>query len=222
MRLARVNRPLEGNSLLVREVPPPHGNQVIRLDRERVFAETYQRLHGSLLDFAERMVGKENARDVVGDAVLALWINLHSLTPGTLTDNYFFAAVRNRAYKVLDENMEIVSLEDAEIELERMAVREAGSSYGTRGDLRADVLDAALAAMPPRRRAVLLLVKEQGFGYEEAAEILGLSIGTINTHIRLANQHLRAAFERAGFRIINPQPRRLLSNRSPKGDATND
>jgi len=191
------------------------------LDRDRVFAETYQRLHGPLLDFAERMVGKEDAHDVVGDAVLALWISRHSLT-GKLTDNYFFAAVRNRAYGMLEENKEVVSLEDAEIELERMAVREADSSYGTRGNSRADVLDAALAAMPPRRRAVLHLIKEQDFLYEEAAEILGLSMGTINTHMRLANQHLRAAFERAGFRIINPQPRRSLSNRSPKGDATND
>ena len=52
-----------------------------------------------------------------------------------------------------------------------------------------------------------------------AAEAMGLSVGTINTHMRLANKDLRTAFTRAGFRIENFQPAQLLA---PKGDATND
>lgn len=223
MQLVRVDPPREGSELCVAQVPPPPAvDQRILLEIERVLAETYRRLHGELLDFAERMVGKDDAHDVVADTVLAFWVNRHSLTARMLTDNYFFAAVRNRAYRVLEEDAETVSLEDNVIELDRMAVREAGSSYGTRGDTRADVLDVALASLTPRRREVILLIKELGYSYEEAAEILDVTIGTINTHIRLAHQHLRAAFERAGFRIIGPTPRRLLPRRSSNGDTIND
>ena len=37
--------------------------------------------------------------------------------------------------------------------------------------------------MPARRREVFILMKEQGLTYAEAAEQLGLSIGTINTQM---------------------------------------
>ena len=53
----------------------------------------------------------------------------------------------------------------------------------------------------------------------DAAEALGVSIGTVNTHIRLATDELRAAFARAGFRIEHQPPPRLLA---PKEGSRND
>ena len=146
-----------------------------------------------------------------------LWYRWPHLTPEQRSDKYIFGAVRNIAFDVLVANGKLVSLEDCEEELGLQAARSVETP--TRGDTLADVLDLALAAMPPRRREVFLLVKEERFTYPEAAEVLGLSIGTINTHMRLATEDLRTAFTRAGFRIESVQPARLPS---PKGEVTND
>ena len=51
----------------------------------------------------------------------------------------------------------------------------------------------------------------------EATELL--DVGTVNTHIRLATDQLRAAFARAGFRIEHQPPPRLLA---PKEGSRND
>jgi len=215
MQLARVKRPTEGTSLLVGEAPPPAWE--VSAVHARSFREMYERLHGPLVNHAERWVTRDDALDAVGDAMLALWRSWPRLSPLQRSDKYIFAAVRHRALRQLDEDGVLVSLDDAEPELDWRVVNAVHE--GTRGDTPADVIDAALAAMPPRRREVLLLVREQDFSYSEAAEALGLSFGTIKTHLRLATQDLRAAFTRSGFRIANLKTRLLPS---PKGGDTND
>ena len=71
MRLARFRRSTEGNSLLVGPVLGP--NQPAAAELEQLFLEAYRRLHGRVLDHAERFLDKEDARDAVGDAMEALW-----------------------------------------------------------------------------------------------------------------------------------------------------
>lgn len=216
MRLARYKRSPEGNSLLVGEAPPrPYGVSPA-MDLAQLFAETYQRLHGPLLDHAERSLSADDARDAVAEAMVALWMQWSTLSQDKRNDAYIFGIVIHCVSAKLTENRRLVSLEDAEPELDRQAAEAVPGA--DRGLTAAEVLDATLAAMPARRREVYLLVREQSFTRKQAAEALGLSDGTINTHMYLATEDLRAAFTRAGFRIADPQ--RLLP--SPKGGDTND
>jgi len=184
---------------------------------ERLFIEAYHRLHGRMLDQAELVLDRESARDAVAEALADVWYRWHLLTPAQRTDGYFITALNHSVIDVLRGNHKRVPIEDAEEELERNTARAMETI--SRGDTAADVLDVALAVMPPRRREVLLLVKEHAFTYAEAAEALGLTIGTINSHMRLATKDLKTAFTRAGFRIADGQLNLLPK---PKGDAPND
>jgi RNA polymerase sigma-70 factor (ECF subfamily) len=56
-------------------------------------------------------------------------------------------------------------------------------------------LEAALAALPPELRAVVLLVDAQGLSYDEAAEVFGVAPGTIGSRLNRARATLRAALE---------------------------
>ncbi len=219
MRLEREGSQSNRRNRLVAVVPPPTLPAASDLELERLFSEAYARLHGRVLDHAERFLDRDDARDAVQEVMADLWIRWPRLTPEQRSDEYVFGAVHNNVIDLLKGKGigAQVSLEDANEELDRKAARAMETI--SRGDTAADVLDLALAVMPPRRREVLLLVKEHAFTYTEAAEALGLSIGTINSHMRLANKDLKTAFTRAGFRIENFQPAQLLA---PKGDATND
>ena len=216
MRLVRIKRSPEGKSLLVGVVAPP--TPLATVDLEQLFVEAYQRLHGPVLNHAERFLSTDDACDAVGDAMAALWYRWPRLTPEQQqSEGYVFGVVHHCVFAKLRETSPLVSLEDAERELDRQAMAALPDLTGR--DTAADVLDAALAAMPPRRREVLLLVYEHSFTYQEAAEALGLAVGSIKKHMYLAVEDLRAAFTRAGFRIASPQPARLPS---PKGEVTND
>jgi len=58
----------------------------------------------------------------------------------------------------------------------------------TRGDLA-----MALAGLSPEHRAVVLLVDAQGFSYDEVAEALGISAGTVASRLNRARAALRPA-----------------------------
>ncbi len=198
------------------EAAPPL--QALAPELEELFLEAYRRLHGRVLDHAERFLDKDDASDAVGEAMSALWRRWRTLAPEKRTDQYVFGVVHYCVFAKLRERKEFVALDDAESELDRVVMNAAEERSGR--DAIAEVLDETLAAMPPRRREVFLLIREESFTYREAAEVLGVSEGSINTHMRLANEQLRRAFTRAGFRIALPKPPARLP--SPMGGADND
>ena len=51
---------------------------------------------------------------------------------------------------------------------------------------------AAFARLPPDHRALLLLVSVEGFSYREAADMLGLPVGTVMSRLSRARERLRA------------------------------
>ena len=58
----------------------------------------------------------------------------------------------------------------------------------------------AIGGLPPEQRAVLLLVSVEGVAYREAAETLGLPIGTVMSRLARARLALGKALEEPGAR----------------------
>lgn len=54
-------------------------------------------------------------------------------------------------------------------------------------------LESALASLPSEERAAVLLVDAEGFSYEEAAEVLGIPMGTLASRLHRARRALRQA-----------------------------
>jgi len=57
-------------------------------------------------------------------------------------------------------------------------------------------LDRALARLPDEQREVILLVGLEGMAYENAAQILGVPIGTIRSRLSRGRETLRQLMER--------------------------
>ncbi len=52
-------------------------------------------------------------------------------------------------------------------------------------------IDAALGRLPEAQREVLLLVGLEQFGYTEAAQVLGVPVGTVMSRLARAREHMR-------------------------------
>jgi len=61
-------------------------------------------------------------------------------------------------------------------------------------DERLQLLEAAIAQMPPQRQRVFRLCKLEGKSYEEVSKLLDISRATVNVHITKANSQLQAFF----------------------------
>jgi len=73
----------------------------------------------------------------------------------------------------------------------------------------------AIAVLSPELRTVLLLVSVEGLAYREAAEILGLPMGTIMSRLARARLALAKALE-------EPEARRDSGDSGPSGKGSND
>jgi RNA polymerase sigma-70 factor (ECF subfamily) len=134
------------------------------------------------------------AEDLVQDTYVRALRYQHSYQVGTNMKAWLFAIMRNLFWdRFKGGRPEDVSLDgDGEVSL-----------YDTLRDPtavpEADVLDAiaagevveAVEALPELHREVVLLVDVEGFSYKDAAEVLGVPIGTVMSRLHRARRQLQ-------------------------------
>lgn len=174
---------------------------------EEMFAQLYTRYQKVGMDHAVRFLSKTEAQDVVTDALSELWEAWPSLPLEKRTKAYCLGAIHHHILARLKENRRVVSLEDTEAELTHLAIHAIDSPPAV--NIEAAIMDFAVDHMPPQRRSVFLLLLE-GVTYKEIGERLSLSLGTVNTHVRLARDDIRAAALRyGGFALVAGRITRL-------------
>ena len=84
----------------------------------------------------------------------------------------------------------LVRLDDLDIDLADPYVNPEQAFITREMDAR---IRAAIDALPPRCKMVFKLVKEDGLSYKEAAEVLGLSVGTVDNQLVIAIKKIASA-----------------------------
>jgi RNA polymerase sigma factor (sigma-70 family) len=98
--------------------------------------------------------------------------------PGTRLDSWMYRIMRN----IWIDETRSRSRRD-----KTFAEAEAGMNVGADGEQEARVelrmIDRALAKLPDDQREAILLVMVEGYGYREAAEIIGCPVGTLTSRL---------------------------------------
>ena len=138
---------------------------------------------------------REQADDLVNDAVVRALSAAAQFQPGTNFKAWMFTILRNLYYNEGRKNRATVSLDEAEALMPSVApVQQATLEFC---DFR-----RAFWQLGDDHREVLILVGASGLSYEEAAEVCGCAIGTIKSRVSraraelmhlLAGDNLRAA-----------------------------
>ena len=134
------------------------------------------------------------AEDLVQEAYLRALRYQHSYQTGTNMKAWLFAIMRNLFWdRFKGGRPEDVSLDgDGEFALydtlkDPSAVPEAEVLDG----IAADEVVRAVEKLPELHREVVLLVDVEGFSYKDAAEVLGVPIGTVMSRLHRARRQLQ-------------------------------
>ncbi len=153
---------------------------------EALFRAHYSRL----CDFVNCYVrSPETASDLVQDLFVHLWERCDAGDVPLLTTAYLYTAARNRALKHLRHRRVVA----------RWAERVASAPLptGPQADERlrtremAEAIRRAIDALPDRCRQIFLLSREKYLSYAEIAEVLGISVETVETQMWRALKSLR-------------------------------
>ena len=136
------------------------------------------------------------ADDLVQDTFLMAYQRWHQFTPGTECRAWLFTICRNRFYRVRQREEREVATEDAELESLAAAAVHASAANDGLVDVfsRSAVLEAvdvAIAELAPAFREVVILVDVEDQSYENAAQILGVPIGTVRSRLFRARRILQ-------------------------------
>jgi RNA polymerase sigma-70 factor (ECF subfamily) len=160
---------------------------IFRASYEDLYATAYRYLRSSGL-----------AEEVVQDVFLSMWERRDRWGEGEVLDlrRYVFRAVQNRAVSLLRrEQLEADLRERAEQGQADSGVGQFTAAAGApaeRSEL-VERLEQAMAELPPRARATLLLRVRRQLQNGEIAQVLGVSVKAVEANLARAMAALREA-----------------------------
>ena len=137
-----------------------------------------------------RELGAVPAEDVVQEAFIRLWKHRKMLDPERSLKALLYTTVRHRAFNRLRDT------DNRQTLLETMSDdRPAGAPPDPADSADAELLGSRLRAwiaeLPERRREAFRLSRFGQLSYKEIAEVMDVSVRTVENHVRLALQQLR-------------------------------
>ncbi|WP_294592121.1 RNA polymerase sigma-70 factor [uncultured Bacteroides sp.] len=161
----------------------------------------FRKYYTNLLFYATRIVGEEEAEDVVQDVFVELWRRQESMTVGDQIQAFLYRAVYTRALNVL-KHRDIKNSYEAvmlEIHQKRIEFYQPDSNDVVKriedGELRKELFDA-INELPDKCKMVFKLSYMHDMKNKEIAETMGISLRTVEAHMYKALKLLR---DRLGY-----------------------
>lgn len=161
---------------------------------ESAFRQVYGSFYKRLVQFAFAIVKtRESAEEIVEDVFVRIWQHRTSMPSIHNLRVYLYTATKNTALNYLSKKAREsitepfdhiqIELGDAGITPEEILI--TTEMYRK--------LQETVEALPPRCKMIFKLVREDGLRYKEIAEILNISVNTIDVQMAIAVRRIAAA-----------------------------
>ena len=168
-------------------------NRIARFEDQQAYKELFTSLYSYLYHFAWNFVkSKQLSEEVVSDVFIKVWEKRKSLEKVYNLKVYLYVATRNISLNYLEkkEHTNFADIEDFSANLK--------SNYSDPEQLLITsdmmmLINKAILQLPPRCRLVFKLVKEDRMKYKEVAEILHISVKTVENHVAIALRKIGTA-----------------------------
>jgi len=159
---------------------------------EAAFAKLMTTFEERTLGYLRGIIGGDDADDVQQEVWLSVYRHLADLADPGAFRTWLFRTTRHRAIDFLRKRKRDHELID-DVPVDQVAVPDAntgGEEYSA-GLVDEKALTAALMAMPPPQREVMLLRYRDGLSYQEIAQVIARPIGTVRTRLHHAKKRLQ-------------------------------
>lgn len=153
---------------------------------DRLYRENVERVYAVCLRMC---ADRDLAERLTQDAFVRGWRGLKAFRGGSRFSTWLHRIAVNVVLEDQRAGSRRERLHERRAETEGTAVT---SDFA--GDTRLD-LERAITALPRGARAVIVLHDIEGYRYEEIAELMGITIGTVKSQIHRGRRMLREALE---------------------------
>jgi RNA polymerase sigma-70 factor, ECF subfamily len=180
-----------------------HTLEEIRLGSRKAFKVLFDEYYPRLYWFVNRYVLlPETADEIVKELFIDLWQKKEKIVIHSSLNAYLYASARNRSLNYLrlkkthEKHLVINSIENEELTMYQSPLKTPSEQLEEK-EL-AETVSEVVESLPGRTRLVFVLHRDDGLSYSEIAEVLEISVKTVE------NQMARA------FRILRTKLKYLL------------
>ncbi len=153
-----------------------------RLDIREIAREHYDAVYR----FCARRVGPDRAADVAQETFLTVQRVISKFRGESSVRTWLFGVAQNECRRAIrKQGLECSALE--------YALDVSSGGEGEEAIVNREILRKALEELSDEHRDVVLLHEMEGLTYEEAAEVLGIPVGTVKSRLHHAFLNLRRA-----------------------------
>lgn len=167
--------------------------QISMYEDQSAYKSLFFLLFPSLQNFAFSIVkSRVLAEEIASDMLLEVWVRRHNLMEIDNLKVYLFVSVKNTAVARLKQENRLsrFSIEDLQVEF----ISEYGNP-GQSAELHQleNTIAKAVKSLPPSCQLIYKLAKEDRLKYKEIAQILDLSVKTIDNQLAIALKKIAQA-----------------------------
>ena len=161
------------------------------------YLQLYHHYHPALYVYVSRFVKiPQLAEDTLQDVFVKIWEIRERINPELSFNAYLYRISRNLVFKQLKK---IAATEDLRMKaMQALGAIVEDTDTRVRWQQYEGLLKAAIDHLPPQRKRVFELCRQQGRSYEEAAVELGISRNTVKEHMVMATRSIKEYFSRYG------------------------
>jgi RNA polymerase sigma-70 factor (family 1) len=164
--------------------------RIARLDDQQAYKELFTSLYSYLFRFAKTLLkSRESAEEVVSDVFIKVWERRRQLEKIENLKVYLYVSTRNIAYNYLDKQKRNPTNSIDDFETEFTSIYFDPEQLLVTADMLA-FIQKAIDQLPPKCKIIFKLAKEDGLKYREVAEVLNISIKTVENQLAIALQKI--------------------------------
>ncbi|MGD0036099.1 MAG: RNA polymerase sigma-70 factor [Bacteroidota bacterium] len=169
--------------------------QRIKSDDTKALKILFEKYFSVLCCFAFKFVKTTNlAEEVVSDVFLRIWLKKEKIEIKTNLKTYLYTAVRNQSLNCLKKNK--IHLEEIDTVVKENKISDLNADKLIAYEELKDDIEALLQRLPEKRQIIFKLNRIDGLSYKEIAEILSISVYTVQNQMVaaikfLTDQHRR-------------------------------
>lgn len=164
--------------------------QVALQNSQAAYRQLFIRLHKPLIRFAYGILkSTDDAEEVVSDVFMNIWQNRLKLASIESPLLYIYTSVKNRSMNVLTKQKRQDAADAAQwlVPLNSVSFNPEELMISQETLLR---IRKAIDELPARCRLIFMLIKEDGLRYKEVAELLNISVKTVEAQMAIAMRRI--------------------------------
>lgn len=167
----------------------------IKRGNEGAFEKLFRRYYKNLIRFAWGYVESEAiAEEIVQELFTKIWEKRNELEITTSVKSYLFSASRNMSIDYLKHREVVQDWENDKRATYMDKPHERKLSEDVHNKIMLEEVEDAIKSLPERRRLIFILSRYQDMTYKEIAQLLDISVNTVETQIVRALAALRNKF----------------------------